>query len=52
MPFRDVNVAEDAGAREELIRLTGRLAVPVIVVDGQVVVGFDRTRLQALLVTP
>jgi len=42
-------VAESAEAREELVRLTGRMAVPVIVVDDQVVVGFDRSKLQALL---
>jgi len=50
--FEDVNVMENADAREELVRLTGRMAVPVIVVDGQVVVGFDRAKLQTLLATP
>lgn len=43
------NVAEDAAAREELIARTGRMAVPVITVDDQVIVGFDRGRLQRLL---
>ena len=45
-------MAENAEAREELVRLTGRMAVPVIVVDDQVVVGFDRPKLQALLASP
>ncbi len=36
-------------AREELVRRTGQMAVPVIVVDDSVVVGFDRERLRALL---
>ena len=49
MPFEDLNVVENANAREELVRLTGRTQIPVIVVDDQVVVGFDRARLQALL---
>lgn len=49
MPFTDVDVAADAGARQELIRLTGAMAVPVIVVDGEVVRGFDKARLKALL---
>ncbi len=49
MPFEDLNVVENADAREELVRLTGRTQIPVIVVDDQVVVGFDRGRLQALL---
>jgi len=49
VPFEDLNVVENADAREELVRLTGRTQIPVIVVDDQVVVGFDRARLQALL---
>jgi hypothetical protein len=42
-------VAEDAAAREELMARTGRMAVPVITVDEEVVVGFDRGRLKRLL---
>jgi len=47
--FTAKNVAEDATARDELIARTGRVAVPVITVDDEVVVGFDRGRLQRLL---
>jgi glutaredoxin len=47
--FSARNVAEDAGAREELIAKTGRMAVPVITVGDDVIVGFDRGRLQRLL---
>ncbi len=36
-------------AREELIAKTGRMAVPVVTVDDEVIVGFDRGRLQRLL---
>jgi hypothetical protein len=49
VPFVAKNVADDASAREELVTRTGRLAVPVITVDEEVVVGFDRGRLQRLL---
>jgi glutaredoxin 3 len=49
VPFEDLNVVENADAREELVRLTGRTQIPVIVVDDQVVVGFDRAKLQTLL---
>ncbi len=34
---------------EELLQKVGRRATPVIVVDGEVVVGFDRGKLQRLL---
>jgi hypothetical protein len=36
-------------AREELIAKTGRMAVPVITVDDEMIVGFDRGRLKRLL---
>lgn len=49
MPFTAKNVAEDAVARGELLGRTGRTAVPVIVVDDEVIVGFDRGRLKRLL---
>lgn len=49
MAFTEVNVAEDQEAREELVRRTGQMAVPVILVDDEVVVGFDRGRLERLL---
>lgn len=52
MAFEDVDVAADPGAREELVRRTGQMAVPVILVDDAVVVGFDRAKLQALLANP
>jgi S1-C subfamily serine protease len=32
-----------------MVRLTGQLGVPVIVIDGQAVIGFDRARLEQLL---
>jgi len=32
-----------------MVKVSGQMGVPVIVIDGQVVVGFDRARLQSLL---
>jgi glutaredoxin 3 len=49
VPFEAKNIAEDEAARAELVARTGRMAVPVIVVDDDVMVGFDRGRLQRLL---
>jgi glutaredoxin len=49
VPFTAKDIAEDATAREELIAKTGRMAVPVILVGDEVIVGFDRGRLKRLL---
>ena len=42
-------MAEDLEGREELIRRTGQLAVPVTVIDDEVVLGFNRPRFVELL---
>ena len=49
IPFRDVDVSGDAMAAQEMVRISGQQGVPVIVVDGQVVVGFDRTKLDQII---
>ena len=47
--YVEQDISRNRSAAEEMIRLTGQTGVPVIVVDGQVVIGFDRARLEALL---
>ncbi len=48
--YTEHNVAQDLDALNELRRM-GFRAVPVTVIDGQSVVGFDRARLDELLGT-
>ena len=47
--YEEYNVAEDAKAREEMIGLSHQLGVPVIKIDDQVIVGFDRATLAQTL---
>lgn len=51
IPFVEKNVASDRRAATEMVRLSGQQGVPVITIDGQVVVGFDQPRLMQLLKT-
>jgi S1-C subfamily serine protease len=48
--FEEHDVSRDPSAAQELMRSTGQMGVPVTVFNGQVVVGFDRARLEQLLV--
>jgi glutaredoxin 3 len=48
--FLDKDVSIDLQAREEMIKKSGKMGVPVIEVDGQIVVGFNRTELDKLLI--
>ncbi len=46
--FAERNIAADPAALAELEKL-GYMTTPVTLVDGEVVVGFDRARLERLL---
>lgn len=47
--FVEKDVAADDAARDEMIKLTGQLGVPVIAIDDKVIIGFDKAKLGALL---
>ena len=49
IPFVDRNVAVDRDAAKEMIQKSGQMGVPVIIIDGEVVVGFNQTLLDELL---
>lgn len=47
--FEEFDVAIDVQARKRMVDQSGQLGVPVITVDGEVVVGFDQKKLEELL---
>ena len=47
--YKDLNVADDEAAREEMISRSGQMGVPVIDVGGELIVGFDRSQLKEKL---
>jgi glutaredoxin 3 len=49
LDFEEVNVEGDFGALRKMIRLSGAKSVPVIQMGEQVIVGFERARLEELL---
>ena len=47
--YEDFNVQMDHDKAKEMISKSGQTGVPVIDVDGNIVVGFDREKLKILL---
>jgi glutaredoxin-like YruB-family protein len=43
--YTDFNVGEDRAKLDEMVRLTGQRGVPVIKVNGEVIVGFNQDRI-------
>ena len=47
--FIEHDVSVDRATADEMMRKSGQMGVPVIVIDDQVIIGFDRTKLDHLL---
>lgn len=49
IPFENVDVSSDQAGLQEMIRVSGQMGVPVILVNTDVIVGFDKARIDAKL---
>jgi glutaredoxin-like YruB-family protein len=47
--FNDVDVSTDEKLAQEMIDKSGQLGVPVIDIDGKIIVGFDKTAMKEAL---
>lgn len=47
--YEEKNVVTDLEAREAMVQKSGQMGVPVIEVEGQIIVGFDQPRLKEAL---
>ena len=47
--FKDVDVSQDMASAREMVEKSGQMGVPVIDIDGELTVGFDKERISKLL---
>lgn len=47
--FTDHNVAEDIEKRQEMMQKSGQMGVPVIFIDDEMIIGFDKPKINQLL---
>ena len=47
--YEEKDVSVDTQAREEMTKKSGQMGVPVIDIDGQMIMGFDKERIAKLL---
>jgi glutaredoxin 3 len=47
--FEDVNVGTDQERAKEMMDKSGQMGVPVIDVDGEIIIGFDKPKLESAL---
>ncbi|MDD3905618.1 MAG: glutaredoxin domain-containing protein [Candidatus Omnitrophica bacterium] len=49
IPFDDIDVSEDEKKAQEMIKRSGQMGVPVIEIDGAIIVGFDKDKIKDAL---
>jgi len=47
--YDDINVGKDQKAANEMVEKSGQMGVPVIDIDGKIIVGFDKEALEKAL---
>lgn len=47
--FEDVDVSQNKQAMKEMVEKSGQMGVPVVDINGQIVVGFDKEKISKLL---
>lgn len=47
--FKNVDVSKDVAAQKEMVRKSGQMGVPQLWINGRVVVGFDKVKINSLL---
>jgi glutaredoxin-like YruB-family protein len=47
--FEEIDVSKDEMAAKEMVEKSGQMGVPVIEIDGQIVIGFDKEKIDELL---
>lgn len=47
--FEDIDVSKDEQRLHEMIKISGQMGVPVVDIDGEIVIGFDKAKIDELL---
>ena len=47
--YTEHNVAADAAKRKEMIDKSGQMGVPVIIIDGTMIIGFNQPKIKQLV---
>ncbi len=47
--FQDIDVSKDEKELQKMIKDSGQMGVPVVDIDGEIVVGFDKQKIDELL---
>ena len=45
IPFENIDISSDENGLTEMIKISGQMGVPVILIDGETIVGFEQAKI-------
>lgn len=49
IPWKEIDVSANEAELEKMVAISGQMGVPVVEIDGDVVVGFDKEKIDEIL---
>ncbi len=49
LTYKDIDVSANQEQAEKMINISGQMGVPVLVIGGEIIVGFDKKKVEAML---
>ena len=47
--FEDIDVSSDINGAREMVKKSGQMGVPVIDINGEIIIGFDESRIREII---
>ena len=47
--FNNIDVSSDTAKAQEMVEKTGQMGVPVVDIEGEIIVGFDKDKIKSVL---
>ena len=47
--FEDIDASQNKNALNEMVEKSGQMGVPVVDIDGEIIIGFDKNKINQLL---
>ena len=47
--FEDIDISKDEKVKDEIIKRSGAIGAPIIEINGEIIVGFDKEKISQLL---
>lgn len=47
--FENIDVSKDKASVEQMVKISGQMGVPVVDIDGEVIIGFNKEKIDSVL---